>query len=163
MRDESLSTERGRGNEEGRDMQRGRRSRIRQEFGDNISGLQLDPEPPRLPPLGETGRIMMTEIQPIGEVEAELEGERHGGIRRFRMRVRDYCTPGERRVVEEWIVGCGRARGKGFVKPAKEGRGVDERSEGEDEGEVEGVVRVRGGGRGWPEWGIGWGAYKFLS
>jgi hypothetical protein len=124
--------------------------------------------------------VTVTRIQPVGEAVAGVQGERRRQGERtqwWRGKGRDYCTPEARRRVEGWIAGCERAGCRGFVKRVRGGSGVSggsgENSSGghssgdggENEKRDEGNVRLRGGGLapGWPEWGRGWGAYKFMS
>jgi hypothetical protein len=49
-----------------------------------------------------------------GEVNGEAEGEWERRIERMRGRERDCLSPEQRREVEEWIEGCGRAGCVGF-------------------------------------------------
>jgi hypothetical protein len=163
--------ERGDGGDSDRRDTRARVSSFQEHFDDNISDLALDGEDHEgrngvhIQPTGEgevkNGRRVGGENQHVGEVEAETRWWRRGS------RVRNYYTPEERRVVEEWITGCEGARCKGFVKRVRERGESNERFEGagEDEGE-EGEGNVRGGERGrnlWPEWGASWEAYRFMS
>ena len=77
-------------------------------------------------------------------------------------RGRDYCTPEERKIVEEWIAACERARCPGFVKCVRASPDGSERVE--DASQAEGEVHVRGGERaGWPEWGLAWGSASFMN
>lgn len=143
---------------------------------DDISELRLDKDTEDGKGEQEAKVVTVTRVQPVA---AEVQGEaaRQGdneNMQRGKGRRRDYCTPEVRRRVEEWIAGCEREGCKGFVKSVRrtsEGSGENSsrgQSSGDGDGNEkrdEGAVRVRGGGLapGWPEWGRGWGAYKFMS
>jgi hypothetical protein len=146
--------------------QRGRVSRFREECGDEISELRLDGgDPARVQPVRmDSVGLRGGQSHPIGEVDEEAQREMGRWGRRGRGS--DYCTPGERRMVQGWIAACERAGCVGFRAFGAGRREADERFENGDGDDVEGVVNVRGGGnerrRGWPEWGAGWGAYRFM-
>jgi hypothetical protein len=152
-------------------------SKFKEEFGDDVSELRLDRDAEGGGGEREARVVTVTRVQPVGEVavgvqcEMARQGER---AQRWRGRGRDYCTPEERRRVEGWIAGCERAGCRGFVKRVRGATGGSGEnssgghSSGDGDGSEtvdEGIVRVRGGGLapGWPEWGRGWGAYKFMS
>jgi hypothetical protein len=150
-------------------------SKFKEEFGDDVSELRLDKDAEGGDGEREARVLTVTRIQPVGEVAAGVQGERaRQGEWTQRWKGRDYCTPEARRRVEAWIDGCERAGCRGFVKRVREatggsgensGGGHSSGNGGENENKDEGTVRLRGGGLapGWPEWGRGWGAYKFMS
>jgi len=157
--------------------ERGLGSKFKEEFGDDVSELRLDKEVEGGRGEQEARVVTVTRVQPVGEVAVGVQCERarqEERAQRWRGRGRDYCTPEERRRVEGWIAGCERAGCRGVVRRVRgaTGRSGENSSGGhssgdggENENKAEGAVRVRGGdlAPGWPEWGRGWGAYKFMS
>jgi hypothetical protein len=152
-------------------------SKFKEEFRDDVSELRLDRDAEGGRGEKEARVVTVTRIQPVGVVAAGVQGERARQVERAQRwmgRGRDYCTLEERRRVEGWIAGCERAGCRGFVRRVRLATGGSGENSsgghssgdgGDNDNRDEGAVRLRGGGLapGWPEWGRGWGAYKFMS
>jgi len=132
---------------------------------DEISDLDLDLDGC----VGVMQQGIQQELKIVEKGSVKVVGvgaDGHGNGRGWRLRRhRDYCTPLERRRIEKWIAACERARCKGFVKRFRGRNEGDERGSNTGEAQAEEEVNVRGGGGkpGWPEWGLGWGASRFVK